>query len=87
MLLPRPAHEGSGWLEWESYEGADSVRTEAVIRLTAHRHFPAGDDEPWIRTAGTGGRFMVIPIRYVVSYRPDPDVRIRWEQRFTDLRS
>lgn len=87
LVAAAAADHGSGWLEWEAYEGEDSVRAEAVIQLSAHRHFPVGDDEPWVHTAGAGGRMLAIPLRYVVSYRPDPDIRARWEQRFTDLRT
>lgn len=76
---------GSGWLQWEAYDGAGSVRTEPVIQLTAHRHFPVGDDEPWVHTAGTGGQMLAIPLRYVVSFRPDPDIRQQWEHRFDDF--
>lgn len=79
------AADGSGWLEWEAYDGADSVRTEPVIQLTAHRHFPVGDDEPWVHTAGTGGQMLAIPLRYVVSFRPDPDIREQREHRFDDF--
>lgn len=85
LVSAAASDEGSGWLEWEPHEGADSIRTEPVIRLTAHRHFPVGDDEPWVHAAGTGGRFLAIPLRFVVSYRSDPRVRAEWEQRFNDL--
>lgn len=76
---------GSGWLEWEPHDGADSVRTDPVIALTAHRHFPIGDDEPWVHASVGGGRFLAIPLWFVVSYRPDPQVGKRWEQISSDL--
>lgn len=85
LVTASSADRGSGWLEWEAYDGADAIRSEPVIQLTAHRHFPIGDDEPWVHTAGTGGRMMAIPLRYVVSYRPDPDIREQWEHRFDDF--
>ncbi|MCL2580834.1 MAG: hypothetical protein FWE35_00065 [Streptosporangiales bacterium] len=87
LVAASSADYGSGWLEWESYAGADSVRSEPVIQLTAHRHFPVGDDEPWVHTASSGGQMLAIPLRYVVSYRPDPGVRARWERRLDDLDS
>jgi hypothetical protein len=87
LLTAAAVGEGSGWLEWEPHDGADSIRTEPVIALTAHRHFPVGEDEPWVHAAIGGGRFLAIPLRFVVSYRPDPQVRRRWEQRFNDLLS
>lgn len=85
LVTAASGNHGSGWLEWEAYDGADSVRTEPVIQLTAHRHFPVGDDEPWVHTAGTGGHMLAIPLRYVVSFRPDPDIREQWEHRFDDF--
>lgn len=44
-----------------------------------------GDDEPWVHASVGGGRFLAVPLRFVVSYRPDPQVRRGWEQRFSDL--
>jgi hypothetical protein len=85
LVTAAAADEGSGWLDWEPYDGADSIRAEPVISLIAHRHFPVGDDEPWVHAAIGGGRFLAIPLRFVVSYRPDPEVRKRWEQMFNDL--
>jgi hypothetical protein len=84
LVTAAAAEEGNGWLEWEPYDGADSIRTDPVIALTAHRHFPVGEDEPWVHAAIGGGRFLAIPLRFVVSYRPDPQVRKRWEQMFSD---
>jgi len=72
---------GSGWLEWEPYQGADTVRAEPVIFLAPHRHFPVGDDEPWVDAAIGTGHMLAIPLRVVVSYRPDPQVRQFWAQR------
>ena len=80
LVTAAAAGKGSGWLEWESHDGVGSVRTDPVVMLTAHRHFPVGDDEPWVHAAVGGGRFLAIPLRYVASYRPDPQVRTRWEQ-------
>ena len=85
LVAAAAAGKGSGWLEWEPHDGADSIRADPVIALTAHRHFPVGDDEPWVHAAIGGGRFLAIPLRFVVSYRPDPQVRRRWEQTFNDL--
>jgi len=79
------ADNGSGWLYWEPHDGADTVRTEPVVMLTPHRHFPVGDDEPWVDTAIGGGRMLAIPLRFVVSYRPDPEVRKQWEQAYDRL--
>jgi hypothetical protein len=79
LVTAAGAEEGSGWLEWEPHDGADSIRTDPVIALTAHRHFPVGEDEPWVHAAIGGGRFLAIPLRFVVSYRPDPQVRRRRE--------
>jgi hypothetical protein len=73
---------GSGWLVWEPYQDADTVRTEPVVHLLPHRHFPVGSDEPWAEAAIGGGRIIAVPLRYVVSYRPDPDVRRRWNAAF-----
>lgn len=73
---------GSGWLVWEPYQDADTVRTEPVVHLLPHRHFPVGSDEPWAEVAIGGGRIIAVPLRYVVSYRPDPDVRRRWNAAF-----
>ena len=53
--------------------------------LTAHRHFPVGDDEPWVHAAVGGGRFLAIPLRFVASYQPDPHVRTRWERMSSNL--
>ncbi len=72
---------GSGWLEWESYDGADTVRADPVIFLAPHRHFPVGDDQPWVDAAIGTGPVLAIPLRFVVSYRPDPRVRQLWAQR------
>jgi hypothetical protein len=47
LALASTVEAGSGWLEWEPYEGADTVRTDPVVMLIPHRHFPVGDDEPW----------------------------------------
>lgn len=72
LVTAAAASEGSGWLEWEPRFGADSIRTEPVIALTAHRHFPVGEDEPWVHASIGGGRFLAIPLRFVVSYRQIP---------------
>lgn len=85
LVLATAPGRGSGWLDWEPYDGADSVRTEPVIQLTPHRHFPFGDDQPWVDAAIGHGRLLAVPLRFVVSYRPDPDVRERWERTFSDL--
>jgi hypothetical protein len=72
------AETGSGWLTWEPHHGADTVRTDPVVYFAPHRHFPIGDDEPWADAAIGGGRLVAVPLKYVVSYRPDPEVRRRW---------
>jgi hypothetical protein len=82
IAIARPAAGGSGWLTWEPYEGADLVRTDPVVSLTPHRHFPVGTDQPWIWAAVGGGRMFAIPLSVVVSYRPDPDVQHRWNNAF-----
>lgn len=69
---------GSGWLTWEPYEGADFVRTDPVVSFSSHRHFPVGQDHPWIWAAVGGGRLLAIPLTVVVSYKPDNDVQRRW---------
>jgi hypothetical protein len=79
------AEEGSGWLSWEPHEGADTVRTDAVVFFVPHRHFPLGEDEPWADAALGGGRLVGVPLRYVVNYRPDPEVRRRWNDAFANL--
>jgi hypothetical protein len=72
LVTAAAAGEGGGWLEWEPYDGADSVRTDPVIALTAHRHFPVGEDEPWVHAALGGGRFLAIPLRFTGSWRRAP---------------
>lgn len=85
LVTAAAAGEGSSWLEWEAHDGAGSPRTDPVIAFTAHPHFPVGDDEPWVHAAIGGGRFLAIPLRFVVSCRPDPQVRRRWEQMSNGL--
>lgn len=46
--------KGSGWLEWEPHNEAGPVRADPVVMLTAHRHFPVIDDEPWVHAAVGG---------------------------------
>jgi hypothetical protein len=41
LVTAAAAGEGNGWLEWEPHDGADSVRTDPVIALTAHRLSPS----------------------------------------------
>ncbi|ONI91731.1 hypothetical protein ALI22I_07640 [Saccharothrix sp. ALI-22-I] len=80
------ADAGSGWLTWEPYEGADTVRTDPVIMLVPHRHFPVGPDEPWVDTAiAPHGRLLAVPLRVIVSYRPDSDVRRQWTRSLDTL--
>jgi len=73
---------GCGWLEWEPYEDAGTVRTDPVVMLTPQRHFPVGEDEPWLSAAVGGNHILAVPLRFVVSYRPDPDVRRQWNEKF-----
>lgn len=80
LVTAAAAGEGSGWLGWEPHDGADCIRTDPVIAFTAHRHFPVGEDEPWVHASVGGGRFLAIPLRFIVSYRPDPQIRRRWER-------
>jgi hypothetical protein len=82
LVSASASNDGSGWIEWEPFDGAQSIRTEPVIRLTPHRHFPVGEDEPWVEAALTSGLFVAIPISFIVSYRPDPKVQEEWEHRF-----
>lgn len=77
------ADHGSGWITWEPYEGADIVRTDPVVSLAPYRHFPVGEDCPWVWAAVGGGRLLAIPLNVLVSYRPDPDVRDRWNNAFS----
>jgi hypothetical protein len=83
-LLEFVSPPGSGWLTWEPHENADTVRTDGVIHFEPHRHFPVGDDQPWAAVAVTGV-MMYVPLSVVVSYRPDPEVRERWERAFSNL--
>jgi len=69
------APSGSGRLTWQSFDGDDTIRTDLVMRATPYRHFPVGPDEPWIDATVGKARLLAIPLRYVVSYRPDPDLR------------
>jgi hypothetical protein len=82
VALASTVEAGSGWLEWEPYEGADTVRTDPVVLLIPHRHFPVGDDEPWVSASVGGSIILAVPLRVVVAYRPDPDVRRRWNKAF-----
>lgn len=72
---------GSGWMTWEPHQGADTVRTAAVITAAAHRHFPVGTDEPYLDVS-LGGTLLSVPVSAVVSYRPDPEPRRRWQEAF-----
>lgn len=83
--LAAASEDGSGWLEWEPFEGAGPIRDEPVVHLAPHRHFPAGPDEPWVSAAIGGGRILAVPLRFAVSYRPDPGVRRRWNEAFENL--
>ncbi len=82
-LVDAAGSDGSGWLTWEPHEGAGTVRTDPVIILRPHRHFPAAVDQPWLDVS-FGGVMMAVPLSAVVSYRPDPAVRQRWESAFSD---
>lgn len=73
---------GSGWITWEPYEGADIVRTDPVVSLAPYRHFPVGEDCAWVWAAVGGGRLLAIPLNVLVSYRPDPAIRERWNGAF-----
>ena len=77
--------DGSGWITWEPHSGADTVRTDGVIAAAPHRHFPVGVDEPYIEVS-LGARLLSIPLAAVVSYRPDPEPRRRWEEAFAPPR-
>jgi hypothetical protein len=68
----------SGWLTWEPHDSADVVRSDAVIQLVPHRHYPVGTDQPWAKVAMTSGVIMHIPLSAAVSYRPDPAIHERW---------
>jgi hypothetical protein len=75
---------GGGWLTWEPFENADRVRTDGISSLTPHRHFPIGHDVPWVDVS-LGVQLVAVPLSVVVSYRPDPDVRRRWNEAFSSL--
>jgi hypothetical protein len=81
QLAGSAEERGSGWLTWEPHEGADMVRTDPVIELTPHRHFPVGADLPWVDVS-FGGVLMSVPLTAVVAYRTDPEVRRRWTSAF-----
>ncbi|WP_141983509.1 hypothetical protein [Saccharothrix saharensis] len=49
------------------------------MRATPYPHFPIGQDEPWIDAAVAKAALQAIPLGYVVSYRPDPELRSRME--------
>ena len=71
--------QGSGWLTWQIRDDADAVRTDPVVCLTPHRHFPIQPDEPWVDTEiAPHARRLAIPLRAIVSYRPDDAVRRKW---------
>lgn len=72
-------------MTWEPYQHADIVRTDPVVSLTPHRHFPVGDDQPWVWAAVGGGRLLAVPLDVVVSYLPDSEVRQRWNDAFSFL--
>jgi hypothetical protein len=85
-LVEAAGNAGSGWLTREPHEGADAVRTDAVVVFQPHRHFPIGADQAWVDVS-FGGMMMAIPLSAVVSYRPDAEVRQRWENLFSSLTS
>jgi hypothetical protein len=69
----------SGWLTWQPNRGSDAVRTQPVVGLRAHRHYPVGADQPWAEVTATLA-MLHVPLAAVVAFRPDPAVRERWEQ-------
>ncbi|TCC38869.1 hypothetical protein [Kribbella speibonae] len=75
----------SGWLTWEPHESADIVRSDAVIHLVPHRHYPVGTDQPWAKIAMTSGVIMHIPLSAIASYRPDPTIYERWNSMWSSL--
>jgi len=76
---------GSGWLCWEPHQHADTIRTDPVVALHPHRHFPIGPDTPWVDAAIGTGHYLAVPLTCVVSYRPDPAVRHRWNAAARNL--
>ncbi|MGB3444694.1 MAG: hypothetical protein WBA97_38650 [Actinophytocola sp.] len=82
LAAAKSAAGGSGWPTWEPYEGADFVRADPVVSFTPHRHFPVGDDQPWLWAAIGGGRLLAVPLTVVVAYQPDTDVQQRWNAPF-----
>jgi hypothetical protein len=76
---------GAGWLCWEPHQHADTVRTDPVVALHPHRHFPIGADTPWVDAAIGTGHYLAVPLTCVVSYRPDPAVRHRWNAAASNL--
>lgn len=75
----------SGWLTWEPHESADIVRSDAVIQLVPHRHYPVSTDQPWAKVAMTSGVIMHVPLSAIVSYRPDPAIFERWNSMGSSL--
>ena len=70
----------SGWLTWQPDEGADTVRTQPVLRFRPHRHFPAGGDQPWAELTTTSAILFVAPLAAVAAFQPDPGVRAGYNQ-------
>lgn len=73
------APSGSGWLTWQPFEDNDTIRTDMLMRATPYPRFPIGQDGPWIDAVVAKAALLAIPLRYVVCYRPDSDVRSRVE--------
>ncbi|QFZ20379.1 hypothetical protein [Saccharothrix syringae] len=69
------APSGSGRLIWQPFEDDDTIRTNMLMRATPYPHFPVRQDESWIDAAVAKAALLAIPLRYVVSYRPDPYLR------------
>ncbi len=55
------------------------------MALHPRRLFPIGADTPWVDAAIGTGHYLAVPLTCVVSYRPDPAVRHRWNAGASNL--
>jgi hypothetical protein len=69
----------SGWLTFQPYPDAE-VSEEQVLSFAAHPAHPATGDA-WAEVMFFNGR-LELPLSAVVSFRPDPGVRQRWNKVF-----
>jgi hypothetical protein len=78
------SERGSGWLTWEPHANAGVVRTDGVVLLEPHRHYPIGADQAWVDVS-FGSRIVSVPLSAVVSFEPDPEPRRRWNDASAGL--